>query len=175
MQRHTTTTLIACCGNALRGDDAFGLRVFSALHARFRSSPPDGVELRALSTDGFDLLYAFENCQRVIIVDALNAPGPIGTRLRLDASDHPLQTGLLGTSTHALGVAGAIELARTLGQLPPHVTMVGVIGGRFSVGSTMNEQVAAAIPRVVALVEAELSRHTRGPNHTEGDAAQTHG
>jgi hydrogenase maturation protease len=59
-------------------------------------------------------------------------------------------------STHAFGVAEAIELARVLHQLPPVLVIYGVEGATFELGADLSEQVAAAVPQVVAQVRQEL-------------------
>lgn len=159
-------TLIACCGNRLRGDDALGLRVFDALtrrralaaagRPRLSLGLAAGIHLRALDDGGFALLDAFDGYAEIVIVDALHMPGTVGDLVLLDASRHPLPSALRSASTHALGVAGAVELGRALGRLPDRVIVLGVIGQRFEVGAPMGAAVKAAIPRVMARLQAEL-------------------
>ena len=53
-------------------------------------------------------------------------------------------------STHLIGLADALELARALGRLPPRVVVYGIEGHRFGVGDPVSPAVAAAVDRVVA-------------------------
>lgn len=59
-------------------------------------------------------------------------------------------------STHALGLAEAVELGRALGRLPPTLTVFGIEGTTFTAGATPTPAVLAAVPRVAAASIAEL-------------------
>ena len=54
----------------------------------------------------------------VVVVDAVRSGAPPGTRAPLRRAGEPLPPALRGASTHAFGLAEAIELARALGRLP---------------------------------------------------------
>jgi hydrogenase maturation protease len=77
---------------------------------------------------------------------------------RVDASRSPLPSVLRSsTSTHAVGVAEAIELARTLGRLPGRVIAYGIEGNRFEAGTELSPPVAAAVDLVAARVAREVA------------------
>src|SRR5215207_5591238 len=48
-------------------------------------------------------------------------------------------------STHAFGVADAIELARTLGRLPARLEIYTIEGADFTAGAGLSPPVAAAV------------------------------
>jgi hydrogenase maturation protease len=54
--------------------------------------------------------------------------------------------------THALGLAAAVELARSLDLLPRRLVVVGVEAGRFSQGAPMSDAVLDAVPAAVDAV-----------------------
>jgi hydrogenase maturation protease len=84
-------------------------------------------------------------------IDAVSSGADPGTVHRFDVSAEPLPTSLRGsTSTHALGLADAIELARTLGRLPERVVVYGIEGRSFAAGDPVGAAVTAAVDRVVA-------------------------
>ena len=56
------------------------------------------------------------------------------------------------TSTHAVGLAEAIELARTLGRLPARLVVYGIEGERFEAGTGLTPAVSAALAAVAAAV-----------------------
>src|SRR6478609_604315 len=95
-------------GNAWRRDDGTGPAVAAAL---------GGIS----TDDPSHLLDLWYGARRVIVVDAARSGAPAGTIHRFDAAE-PLPAGL-GHSTHAFGVADAVELARALGRLPPELTV----------------------------------------------------
>ena len=49
------------------------------------------------------------------------------------------------SSTHALGLAEAIEIARSLGRLPTRVRVVGIEGARFDFGRGLSPEVEDAV------------------------------
>jgi hydrogenase maturation protease len=55
-----------------------------------------------------------------------------------------------------MGAAEAIELARTLDLLPPETYVYAIEGERFDAGSGLSPAVAAAVGRVVEMIEEVL-------------------
>ncbi len=91
-----------------------------------------------------ELIEACEGAREVWIVDAVCSGAPAGTVHRFDAGREPLPAALFGLSTHRLGLADALELARTLGRLPPRVVVFGIEGSQFATGSPISPAVEIA-------------------------------
>jgi hydrogenase maturation protease len=53
-------------------------------------------------------------------------------------------------STHALGVAEAIELARALGRLPARLEVYAIEGARFTAGAGLSPAVEQAVGKLAA-------------------------
>jgi hydrogenase maturation protease len=139
------TICVVGVGNALRGDDAVGLEVARLLDGTL----PDGVRL--------SLLTSWEDCDTAIVVDATESGQEPGTVRRLAAHDGPLPPELQRASTHLLGVAEAVELARALGRLPGRTIVYGIEGGTFDTGAPLSDTVQAAAAEVAASIRRELS------------------
>ena len=137
-------TLVVGVGNTWRGDDAAGL----AVARRVRELAP-AVEVRELDGDVSALVHLLEGHARAAIVDAARSGGPPGTLHALRADREPLPSGL-GSSTHAFGVADAIELARALGRLPARLDVYGVEGEDFAPGAPLSPAVAAGVEALAA-------------------------
>lgn len=131
-------------GQLAAGDDGVGLLVARVLAAR-------GHEVRE-SADASILLGLFEAGCRVVLVDAVVGGGPPGTVMRLGPRE--LAAGVAPLSSHGLGVAETLELARTLyGE--PAIAIVGVAIDRPEHASlAVSPAVAAAIEAAAALVAA---------------------
>jgi hydrogenase maturation protease len=139
-------------GNDYRSDDAAGLVVARRLRAR-------GVEALEQEGEPVGLLEAFADRDTVVLVDAVRSGAEPGTVHRVDVSDGPLPARLRSSSsTHAVGVGEAIELARALDRLPPRVLVFGVEGARFEAGTKLSAAVDAAIDPLVKTILAELER-----------------
>src|SRR5208283_2084444 len=91
-----------------------------------------------------------------LLADALHGGGAPGSLHRFDLSEQPLPGRLRSSSsTHAVGIAEAIELARALGRLPERVVIYGVEGASFEAGSPLSMPVRRALPRVATAVLEE--------------------
>jgi hydrogenase maturation protease len=140
-------------GNRLRGDDAVGLAVAAALRGR---TDPSRIAVLEQQAEALGLLEQWEGARAVVLIDATHSGAPPGTIHRVEASHEPLPAELGGsTSTHALGLVEAIELARALGRLPARLIVLGIEGERFDAGRALTPAVsvaaAAAVEQALAL------------------------
>lgn len=143
-------TIVIGVGNALRGDDAAGLRVAQLLAER-------GVEnVRESSGETASLMELWQGADSVLLADAAQSGREPGAVSRFNASTNPLPTEFLHCSTHAFGVAEAVELARSLGSLPPQVIVFGIEGVAFEHGAELSPEVAAGVEKAAGMIETEL-------------------
>lgn len=143
-------------GQAAAGDDQVGLAVIEYLRAR---GVPEGLEL-LLAAEPSALLPLLETKDPVVLVDAVLA-APAGEVLELEP-DELEPRGFSTMSTHGLGVAQAVALARLLSPaaVSPCIRIVGVSISRperFRQG--LSPEVAAAVPRAAEQVLRAIS-HT---------------
>ena len=136
-------------GNSLRGDDRAGLEV-----ARRLRGHPD-MDVREHEGEAIGLLDEFADARAVIVIDTIHSGASPGTLHRIDASVKPVPAVLRRTSSHAVGVGEAIELARVLGKLPSTVVVHGVEGESFEGGAALSPAVACAIEPLADAVRRE--------------------
>ena len=86
------------------------------------------------SGEGTALMDAWSKSDDVYLVDAVSSAAPPGAVYRIDARTKPLPNDLHPFSSHAFGVAHAVELARRLNTLPPKLILFGVGGKSFDSG-----------------------------------------
>jgi hydrogenase maturation protease len=143
--------LVIGVGNSMRGDDAVGPVVAASLG--------DQAEAQVIVSDGDPgvLIELWKEAGRVVIVDAMASGRPVGDVFVFDASSTPLPAGIRLGSSHHLGVAEAVELARVLERLPECVIVVGVEAGSFETGADLSTSVRGAVPSAVAAVERALA------------------
>jgi hydrogenase maturation protease len=144
--------MIIGLGNEFRRDDAVGL--IAARRLRGRGVPADEHE-----GDLATLIDMWKQADRLILIDAIASGAAPGTLYRLDASSSPLDRELFKSSTHALGLADAVELSRTLGTLPPNVFVFGIEVRDLSAGMGLSPEVEAALPVLVEEVLTCMKRH----------------
>lgn len=150
-------------GNAERGDDAVGLLVARALAAK--ALP--GVEVREHGGEVAGLVSILEAAQAAILVDAAVAGARPGSVQRLDAAAESLPAEWFAFSSHGLGLAEAVELARALGVLPGRCLVYAIEAEGFEPGAALSAGPAAAVPAVVERIVRELSERPaeEAPDH----------
>ena len=145
--------LIVGIGNRARGDDAAGLEVAR----RLMSHPLRGWEIRETDGEPTRLMEMWNGRERVIAVDAVvTGNAPVGTVHQWDASETQLPTLGNVSSSHALGLSEAIELARVLNQLPPKVRVIGIEGTSYEMSENISPAVEKAIGDVVKKLRQEI-------------------
>ena len=146
--------LVIGIGNDLRGDDAIGLLVARRLRLR----APE-LDIREHSGDGSALLELWDGRDHVIAVNAVSSGLPAGTVHLLRVDSRPLPATLSSqSSTHALGLAQAVELARTLGTLPARLIIFGIEGINFELNTEPVNRVVSAGEQVVSEILRELEQ-----------------
>lgn len=140
-------TLVIGIGHPFRGDDAVGPAVADAVAVL---SLPNVVTF-AHHGEGTDLMERWQGYGRVILIDATRSGAVPGTIRQWDATE-ALPAALFPKGSHVFGVAEAVEMARLLGRLPAHLTVIGVEGADFTMGAAMSPAVAAAVASVAAML-----------------------
>lgn len=140
-------------GNPWRRDDAAGLVAARCL----RGTMPTSVEILEREGEPSSLIDTFEGAEAVWLIDAVSsgAAAP-GTVHRLDAAASALPAELFSTSTHHLGLADAVELARALDRLPERLVVFGIEGASFGTGDELTPEVEAGAVRAADAVREEV-------------------
>lgn len=148
-----TRVLVVGIGNEYRGDDAVGFAVTRSLRTDLGTS----VDIQEFEGDGAGLMQLWAGYDAVIIVDCITARLPVGSVIRLDAATHKVPTHYFRSSSHLFGVAEAVEMARTLGELPPTLLVYGVTGHTFEAGSPLSAEVETSVADVVSQIKRDLA------------------
>jgi hydrogenase maturation protease len=147
----TASVLVIGTGNALRRDDGAGLEAAREVRRA-------GIEVREAYGDLSGLADLWAGRQRVIVVDAVRTGAVVGTVHRLDAVAKPLPAIFSRRSTHAIGIAEAVELVRALGRLPRSLVVYGIEGSDFAQGEGLTPEVARATKEAADRIVQE-ARH----------------
>jgi hydrogenase maturation protease len=133
----------------MRGDDAVGLRIIEAL------GPGEMVLVH--NGEPASLMAVWEGRDEVVLIDAVSSGRSPGTIVEWDVARSALPAGVCH-STHALGAAEAVELARALGKLPPRFWFVGIEGENFTFGEGLSPELDAAVQVVVGRLRELIAR-----------------
>lgn len=149
--------VVAGLGSEYRLDDGVG----GVVAASIAASTLSALDIGPIS-EPLDLLGPWNDADVAIVIDATRSGAAPGT-IRVvevhvdDDGEGGDEIGSSETSTHGIGLAGALRLARALHQAPSRLVVVGVEGERFGFGEGLSALVAAAVPeavrRAVELIE----------------------
>ena len=134
-------------GTPFRGDDAIGRLVVDAVRER----RPD-IEVLDCRDEPTRLIDALDGRTLVVVVDAVTSGAPTGTVHRVIRDDGRLPRELSLASTHAMGIADALDLAHALGKGPRRVVLVGVEGRAFGLGDPVSPEVESSVRGAAAEV-----------------------
>jgi len=140
--------IIACIGNPLVGDDAFGFRVYQQLQ---KSNLNEQARLLFFGCQGLEILDELQGESYLIIVDAFRSEKPAGTIINKEYHELTVPPGSPVTS-HDIGIREALEIGKLLKPdcMPKQVFLVGVVGHCFQeCGAPLTPAVEKAVGQVV--------------------------
>jgi len=146
-------TLVLGIGNPDRGDDGVG----RAVARRLSGTLPEGAAVAEHGGEATGVLACIEGAHTVFFVDACASGEPPGTIHRFDVAAAPLPAAAFALSSHGFGLPEAVELARTLGTLPPAAVVYAIEGGGFDTGAALSPAVEAAVAEVADRLSREIA------------------
>lgn len=160
-------TLVAGIGNLFMGDDAFGSEVARRLESE---GIPAGARVTDFGIRGYDLAYALTSGYDIaILVDATSrgeAPGTLYL-IEPDLSELDRQAmsgGPIAMDAHALDPVAILRLAKTFGELPRKILLLGCepesLGGEAG-RMGLSAPVSAAVEQAAARLRALLAEGFR--------------
>ena len=152
--------LVAGIGNIFLGDDAFGVEAARLLMAR---TQPPSVRVIDFGIRGLDLAYALtDGCDAAILVDAAPRGGQPGMLYLIEPDLHSPPEPTVGFDGHSMTPMSVLALARTLGELPRRVLVVGCEPSANALEENtdfeLSEPVHAALAPAVEMVESLVER-----------------
>lgn len=130
---------VACLGNPILGDDAFGLLVARELEGTA------GAEVLSLEGGGLDVALRLIPYSQVLVIDAIEtADGKVGEIVSLTVDELASLKGLEG---HALSLAQALEALRLLSGDGPRI--VEILACRIRPVEAYGEAISPAVRAAV--------------------------
>ncbi len=150
--------LVIGIGNPWRGDDGIGHAVVDAL------ADTPGLATAKSHGEPAELMELWQGHDPVILVDAIVTGAAPGTLHRLDARE-PLPRGAR-YSSHGIGLAEAVELARSLDELPDTLIVHGIEPARLEDGAGLSPEIRDSLARVVRRITSDLAGAVSGSRGT---------
>jgi len=120
-----------------------------------------GVAALGPIAEPLDLLGLWDGADLAVVVDAVRSGAEPGTVRVIELAAEPERARADDppgtTSTHGIGLAGVLRLARAVGRAPARVVVVGIEGADFGQGTGLSPAVDRAVPHaarhVMELIE----------------------
>lgn len=122
-------------GNILNRDEGLGVRVLAPLRERIDAACR--AELLDGGTLGLRLLPIVEECDHLLILDAVDAGKPAGTMIEIGREELPFLSRITA-SIHEASIQAALGLAKVRGRLPADVVLLGIQPGDVSLGEGLS-------------------------------------
>lgn len=148
-------TVVLGLGNPLMGDDGTGLAALERLRDGW--AVPPGVELVDGGTWGMNLLPVIEDATHLLLLDAIRAGMPPGTKVVLSRSEIPRMFATK-LSPHQIDMREVLALAELRGRLPIDTVALGLQPERVEFGEPLSRRVEAKLGQLVGLAVEQL-RH----------------
>ena len=147
--------LIAGLGNLLLMDDGVGVHAVREL----RKGVPRGVVAAEVGTAILSALHLFEDADKVLAIDAMQAGGTPGTVYRFGLEDVENPTGK--PSLHDFGLRSIFEF---LPDHRPEIVVLGVEPEVIEFGMELSGSVRASLPRLITEAQATIARWRTEPS-----------
>lgn len=142
----TTRKVVLGIGNILNHDEGLGISALKLLEERVGTQ--DKVEWVDGGVLGLDLLPMVEECDRLLVLDAIDGSQTPGALIELPKEQIPIYSGVK-MSQHQTTFQEVLALANLRGRLPAHLHMIGVQPADMTLGVGLSPQVQATLPQVV--------------------------
>ena len=144
---------ILAVGNSFYGDDGVGAAVLDQIR---KADVFPGADLFDAHTDALALLDHLALDEWNVIIDAADMGLPPGEVAWFHPEDVKLKIASDHLSMHGFGLAETFALAEKLGKMPVRTLIVGVQPQRIEINQGLSDAVAAAVPRVISIIQAEV-------------------
>ncbi|MGW9030297.1 hydrogenase maturation protease [Streptomyces sp. NPDC055722] len=162
-------TAVIGIGNEFRRDDGVGHALIALLRERVLARPlPPGTLVQECDGDPGRLIGLWEATGLAVVVDAcFPSPACPGRIHRWGPTPDALlrRAGAGRHSTHGLGLAETVHLARSLGRGPRRLIVYAVEGADRSQGTGLTPPVAEAVLPLAERIEEEIVRHAEAARH----------
>ncbi len=116
--------LILGIGNVLWADEGFGVRCVERFHQRYTA--PEHICFMDGGTQGLYLVPHVQECDALIVFDAIDYGLPPGTLKIIEGDDVPRFMGAKKISLHQTGFQEVLSTAELLGHRPDDLLLIGV-------------------------------------------------
>jgi len=154
--RSRTDVKIIGFGNKFRSDDGIGIRVIKELEKLefFKD-----IEIIDGGTSGTDLVFWAKNCEKIIIIDAVDTGGKIGdvVNIKVDDIEEFVRKDYRSLSLHDLNLADVLKLIKAL-KINTSISIIGIKPKSIDFGDKLSPEVERKIPAIISQIKKETHK-----------------
>jgi len=161
----TIKVVVLGMGNLLLKDEGIGVHV---AHAMQEMPSPDNMSLEVVDGGTLpDAPLSFEDVDKLIVVDAVQAGGEPGAIYRFHSEDIKTEDRVL-TSLHQMSLLQNLWLMERFSQKPKDVVIIGIEPEDMNWGLELSAKLKQRIPQIIKVVLEEIgSEHPDKPEKGE--------
>jgi len=155
-----TNVKIIGFGNKYKSDDGIGIRVIEELE-KLECFKDKNIEIIDGGTSGIDLLFLLRDCQKAIIIDAMDAGQKnVGDIVNIKVSDVEefIKRDYKSFSLHDFNLADILKLARALKINTKNISIIGINPKSIDFGENLSPEIEKKIPDIISMVNKEINR-----------------
>ena len=152
MEETTIRIAVVGVGNVLLKDEGIGVHI---AHALQQTDIPHDIKVIDGGTSP-DLPYYIKDCDKLIIVDAVQGGGKPGTFYRFHPHDANIESGEMA-SAHELGLGQSLEMMRLMGSEPREIVIIGIEPKEIGWGIELSAELQQKIPEIIDLILTEVN------------------
>lgn len=141
--------LILGIGNKFRSDDGAGV----VAAEKVKELGIDNFDVKIVDGEGTDIMEAWNGYDNVIIIDAVQKNKSAGKVHELNANEQILESDFFNYSSHAFGLAEAINVSKVIHKLPRFLIVYGIEGDHFQFDTKLTGKVEKAVDKTVQLIK----------------------
>jgi len=160
VQKRNKITILGI-GNTLYSDEGVGVQIIPILEELINDHDEEVVEIIEGATDGMKLLGPVEDCDYLIIIDAINAGKEPGTIITISNDEIPKYFGIK-MSIHQVGFQEVLFAARIRERLPKEMIMFGIQPESLKLGVELTETVKNRLSELANLIKEQVNLWSEG-------------
>ncbi len=141
--------LILGIGNKFRSDDGAGV----AAAEKIKKFGVEKFDVKIIDGEGTDIMESWKGYDNVIIIDAVQKNGSSGKIYEINACEEELQSDFFNYSSHAFGLAEAINVSRVMNKLPKSLIVYGIEGQHFNFDTKLSGKIEKAVNKTAEMIK----------------------
>jgi hydrogenase maturation protease len=146
--------LILGIGNKFRSDDGAGV----VAAEKIKKFGIEKFDVKIVDGEGTEIIETWKGYDNVIIIDAVQENGSAGKIHEINANEDALESDFFNYSSHAFGLAEAINVSRVMNKLPKFLIVYGIEGEHFQFDTKLTSKIEKAVNKIAAMIKEKYGK-----------------